>query len=379
MDGPSKRRQKPFGNTLKLVEDTLYLTQLVMDRAPDSIIWMDDQGAIVYVNDAACTSLGYTRDELLSMTLSDIDPDRERDTFENEMKNLRRLGSKTFDARRRTKDGRLFPVEITTNYFEYKGRFIGISFDRDIAARKRAESERESALEALRESEEKYRFLMEQMSDTVWTLDMNMRPTYVSQASTDTLGFTPEERLQQNLSEMVTPETYKRLMTVLAQELEKEQDPAVKPNRSIVIEMEYYHKKGHTRWLENRVRAIRDTNGTIAGLHGVSRDITDRKEAERDKYHREKLQGILEMAGTVCHEMNQPMQIILGLTELLLKKTAQDNPDYQKLCRVKKQIQRMNEITDKLMSIQHYKTEDYAGFTQIIDINDLHADADGGK
>ncbi|HOO90882.1 MAG TPA: sensor domain-containing diguanylate cyclase [Syntrophales bacterium] len=136
------------------------------------------------------------------------------------------------------------------------------------------------AEEELRKRGEKYRFLTEQMTDTIWTLDMNMKPTYVSPSSMDVLGFSPEERVNQHLSEMVTQETYLRIIDVLAREMEREKEENVDPDRTVSIEMEYYHKDGHTVWLENKVRALRDVAGTIIGIHGVSRDISDRKRAE---------------------------------------------------------------------------------------------------
>ena len=134
--------------------------------------------------------------------------------------------------------------------------------------------------EALRESEAKNRLLLEKMTDTVWTLDMNMKPTYVSPATVEVLGYAPEERLTQHLSEMVTPETYARISELLARELQKERDGTGDPDRTILLEMEYYHKKGGTVWLENKVRAIRADDGRIVGIHGVSRDITQRKRTE---------------------------------------------------------------------------------------------------
>ncbi len=73
---------------------------------------------------------------------------------------------------------------------------------------------------------------------------------------------------------------------------------ATDPDRSIVIEMEYYHKDGNTRWLENRVNAIRDDGGAIVGLHGVSRDITERKRMEdalRENERRYRELSIIDM------------------------------------------------------------------------------------
>jgi len=92
-----------------------------MDRAPDSILLVGEEGNITYANDAACTSLGYTREELLKIPVFDIDPDFPVAGWEQHKKNLQRTGRMTFEGRHRTKDGRLFPVEVTTNYFDYSG------------------------------------------------------------------------------------------------------------------------------------------------------------------------------------------------------------------------------------------------------------------
>ncbi|MDI6616339.1 MAG: PAS domain-containing protein, partial [Syntrophaceae bacterium] len=94
----------------------------------------------------------------------------------------------------------------------------------------------------LKEGEEKYRLLMEQMTDTVWTLGLDMKPTYVSPSSARVLGFTPEERLRQHLSEMVTPETYTQLMDIFARELETAEKGNIDSDRTLMVEMEYYHK-----------------------------------------------------------------------------------------------------------------------------------------
>ena len=152
--------------------------------------------------------------------------------------------------------------------------------ERQIRELKQLVTKLKNTEEALRKSEEKYRFLVEHMADTVWVANMDLRPAYVSSNSLKVLGFTPEERLNQHLSEMVTPETYSRLIDVLAQEMEKDKCNNVDPDRVVTLEMEYYHKNGHTTWLENRIHAIRDKDGKITGIHGVSRDITERKRME---------------------------------------------------------------------------------------------------
>ncbi len=83
----------------------------------------------------------------------------------------------------------------------------------------------------------------------------------------------------------------------------------------------------------------------------------------------EKLEGVLEMAGAICHELNQPMQNISGFSQLLIDEISEDDPKYEYISIIKEQIDKMGEITRKLMRITKYETVDYIESTRIIDIN----------
>ncbi|MCF8119628.1 MAG: PocR ligand-binding domain-containing protein [Deltaproteobacteria bacterium] len=133
----------------KQERESLKKARFAMDSARDSILWVDDQGDIVYANDSACTSMGYTREELLSLKVFDIDPDFPPDKYEQHKEQMKRQGSMFFESRHRTKDGRLFPVEVSTNYFRFNDRYLACAFDRDITERKRAEEAIEKRIMAL--------------------------------------------------------------------------------------------------------------------------------------------------------------------------------------------------------------------------------------
>ena len=92
------------------------------------------------------------------------------------------------------------------------------------------------------------------------------------------------------------------------------------------------------------------------------------KKVENERIQKEKLQGIIEMAGAVCHELNQPMQVASITAELLLADVKEDNPVYKDLKTIKKQTDRMGVITRKLMRITKYETKDYLK-GKIIDID----------
>ena len=117
------------------------------------------------------------------------------------------------------------------------------------------------------------------------------------------------------------------------------------------------------------IAAVNNDDGHGIGSVGVMLDLTAKNRAARDRFQKEKLQGVLETAGAVCHEMNQPLQTILGHTELSLADISPDNPAYLSLTKISKQIDRMAAITHKLQSITHYETMDYDSKTKIIDIH----------
>jgi signal transduction histidine kinase len=110
-------------------------------------------------------------------------------------------------------------------------------------------------------------------------------------------------------------------------------------------------------------------NGNVEQVGIVSHDITDKKRADQERLQREKLQGVLELAGAVCHELNQPIQAIAGHSELALMDLPKDNPLYERIRTINEQINKMGDITKKLMEITRYETEDYIGGTKIIDID----------
>ncbi len=105
-------------------------------------------------------------------------------------------------------------------------------------------------------------------------------------------------------------------------------------------------------------------------------DITWRKQAEHDRVQKERLQGALEMSGSICHELNQPLQYISGYSELLIMDMSKDDPTYNTICKMRDQINRMGKITRKLMSITRYKTCEYAGGKLIIDLDKASGEID---
>ncbi len=113
---------------------------------------------------------------------------------------------------------------------------------------------------------------------------------------------------------------------------------------------------------------VMDSQGTLSGSVAVLSDLTEKNRATHNRMQKEKLEGVLEIAGAVCHEFNQPLQTISGYTELMaMKLDGHEAQSY--IDKFTAQIERMRDITDKLHGLTRYETKDYAGNTKIIDIN----------
>jgi len=126
----------------------LQFTRFSVEHASDAIFWTRPDGSIVDLNQAACTTLGYTRDELLGMKVTDIDTHFRAERFAEQLAAIKQAGALTFESEHRTKDGRLFPVEIASSHVQFDGKDYNCSFARDITERKRYEAGLKQALVA---------------------------------------------------------------------------------------------------------------------------------------------------------------------------------------------------------------------------------------
>lgn len=136
-------------------------------------------------------------------------------------------------------------------------------------------------------------------------------------------------------------------------------------------QVEHIHKddKGEKVFLEVYVFPLLGEDGNVEEIVEVSHDITDHKQAEQERMHRERLEAILEMAGAVCHDLNQPMQALMEFVPSLKKAISEDNPLYGEVQIIIEALDRMAEITRKIWYIERYETKEYIRGTRIVDID----------
>ncbi|MDD2897970.1 MAG: PAS domain S-box protein [Desulfuromonadaceae bacterium] len=125
----------------KLAEEALKFTRISFDAASDAMYWVNPEGCIVDVNEASCRALGYSREELLRMTVADVDPGTTNEVWQQNFSELRTHRTLRFESSHRAHDGRIFPVEIVANYVRHGDEELNCGFVRDISARKQMEDE----------------------------------------------------------------------------------------------------------------------------------------------------------------------------------------------------------------------------------------------
>ena len=135
------------------------------------------------------------------------------------------------------------------------------------------------------------------------------------------------------------------------------------------IEFNLIRKDG-TSFPAQIVLICADTKNSSELTIDIMMDISERKNAQTERVKREKLQGVLEIAGAVCHELNQPLQAILGNSELIVMDRSDKKMVNKRLNNIIDQITKMGKIIKKVSSITQYKTVKYVGDVKIFDIWD---------
>lgn len=128
-------------------KETISRFEYTIQQSPEAVFWLDESGKFTYVNNQACLSLGYTRDEMLSLHLWDIDPDFSEERWEVQWADMQRLGKRTLETRHKRKDGSIFPIEVLACQIQFGGREFHAAYVRDITERIKAREENARLLE----------------------------------------------------------------------------------------------------------------------------------------------------------------------------------------------------------------------------------------
>ncbi|MBN1297539.1 PAS domain S-box protein [bacterium] len=252
------------------------------------------------------------------------------------------------------------PLHIET-FFDSISRYLEVTINRladglfcllfsDITDRKQAE-------EALSESERKFKLLADNTVDCIWLMDMNMTFQYINPAVEKMTGWTVEEWVGTNLRDHCDQENFEKMSTIVMN---------VQKNFSfdtgIAFEAIMLKKSKEPIHVEITGKALLDENGAIAGLQGVTRNISDRKfaELEKEKLRKQlvtaqRMESIGRLAGGVAHDYNNMLSVIIGFTELALDRKTMDDSLRKDLMEVLNAGRRSAEITRQLQAFARHQ------------------------
>jgi len=218
-------------------------------------------------------------------------------------------------------------------------------------------SGRKRSYAVLKESENRYRALFDSIHEAVFVCDFERGFLDANARATEEYGYSREELLTMAPKDIVAPEHIDDLSTLKEEVLK---------TGHMVFETVHRRQDGVRLPVEISSRII-EYNGNSA-LISIVRSISKRKQTEEEIRKSERLTGVLEMAGTVCHELNQPLQAILGYSQLLMFDIDANDPLYDKAESIVEQVNRMKTINSKLMKVTEYETKYYLQ-EKIIDID----------
>lgn len=288
---------------IKLSEKNIALLNFALNNVHESAFLTDENSCFINVNECASRTLGYSKNELLEMNVINIDPDFSHERWLKHWEELKSKKSLIFEGRHITKKGRILPVEISANYFEYDGKGFNLALVRDITERKKTEEKIQNLSRAL-----------EQSPSTVVITDLNGNIEYVNPKFFETTGYTMEEVLGKN------PRILK------SGEKEKEEYAKLWKTISSGEEWrgEFHNKKknGELYWESASISPIRNTKGDITHYLAVKEDITEKKikemelvEAKEKAVEMNRLKS--SFLANMSHELRTPMVAILGFAEAL--------------------------------------------------------------
>ena len=250
--------------------------QTIIHAAMDGFWLMGIQGCFLDVNDAYCHLTGYSRDEILTLNIQDIEAAETLEATALHIQRIKETGTDRFETKHRCKDGRIVDVEVSVNYLNVGGGQLFV-FIRDITERKKVE-------ETLRRSEERYRTILKEMEDSYFETDFAGNFTFVNDSTCRSLGYSIGEIIGVNYQIFTAKEDIEAVYRTF-----NEIYRTGKANKG--FSWKIVRRDGALGFIEASISPSRDHNGKIIGFRAVGRDITERKQVEEalreseERYH----------------------------------------------------------------------------------------------
>ena len=301
-----------------------------------SVMLLIDQETadIVDANPAACSFYGWSHEELTGKKITDINTLTKDQVFQ-EMEQARSEQRSHFFFRHRLANDEVLDVEVYSGPIKLHGKQLLYSIVYDITERKLAE-------EALRQSEERYRTVLEANPDPVVVYDMEGRVIYLNPAFTQVLGWPLEECIGKKMDVFVPEESWPETQMMI--------DRVLTDASSSGIETHRYTKEGSIIPVSVSGAIYRDRDGSPAGIVINLRDVSQQKKLEAQLQQAQKMEAVGTLAGGIAHDFNNLLQAVQGYSELLLMRRGEKEPGRRELQEIVRASKRGGELTQQLLT-----------------------------
>ncbi len=331
---------------LKLANETLEeeatRCRLLVEQSRDGIVVIDENGKVYDANPRYAELLGYSMEEVLQLHLWDWDANFTGEQLREMLRSVDERGDH-FETRHRRKDGTYYDVEISTNGTLCGDRKLVFCVCRDISERKRSEAQ-------LRESEERFRTVMENLPDAVFVHDLDGRILLANRTTCRSSGYTQDELVRMTVEDIDPGSVARRDRREIWFRLGKE--------NYAKLEAVHRRKDGREYPVDLHLTPIQ-----IEGMPAIltlARDITARKRAAEDTARLEaqlrqsqKMETIGTLSGGIAHDFNNILGIIIGYAELALEDIPASHPAYEKLEAIRTAGLGVRDIIRQLLTFSH--------------------------
>jgi two-component system, cell cycle sensor histidine kinase and response regulator CckA len=275
--------------------------QAILDAVPGAWFFTRRDGTFAYVNGGACEGLGYTRDELLGLTLFDVDPTLTEELLAMLWATTAPGESRTIRVRHRRKDGVAFPVEVRTTRIFLDAEDLAVSYTVDLTAAEQTELINRRLLAAI-----------EQARDAVVMTDALGKVEYVNPAYERVTGLSSVEVRDRPWTELEIRDD-REVAAGLTQVL-----TSGAPWSGRVCSL---RRDGEPNEEEVTLSSIRDDQQQLVGCVAVKRDITERLRIERQLLRTQKVEAVGQLAGGIAHDFSNLLQVIQGHTHVIERRS----------------------------------------------------------